>query len=179
MSLIVRPYVHDDAASLTDLLNAVIARGGTTALEDAFTSEQLADTYLDGPNVHICLVAVETDTGRIEGFQTLGRYPTLSDEIGDIGTFAQIDGTKRGVGSALFAEMTKRARALGLSEINATIRSDNEGGLAFYTKQGFDDHAVTVAVPLKDGTPVDRIHKRYRLIEAERAARVDHAEVIA
>jgi L-amino acid N-acyltransferase YncA len=166
VTLIVRPVAPDDAPALADLLNAVIARGGTTALEAPFTPDHLADTYLSGPNVHICLVAVDMVTGRIEGFQTLGRYPGLPDDVGDIGTFARVDGVQRGIGSALFAEMAERARALGLSAINATIRADNAGGLAFYTKQGFIDHAVTLAVPLSDGTPVDRVHKRYPLVAA-------------
>jgi L-amino acid N-acyltransferase YncA len=166
VSMIIRSVLPDDAPELTALLNAVIARGGTTALEEAFTVERLAQTYLNGPNVLICLVAIDTETGCIEGFQTLGRYPNLPDDIGDIGTFARADGAQRGVGSALFTEMAERARALGLSAMNATIRADNEGGLAFYGKQGFVDYSVTAAVPLKDGTPVDRINKRYPLTEA-------------
>lgn len=166
MSLQVRPYQSDDAVEITELLNAIIARGGTTALEEAFTPAQLAETYLDGTNVLACFVAVDSTTGRIEGFQTLGRYPNLPDDIGDIGTFARVDGKQRGVGSALFAAMVERARALGLSEINATIRTDNTGGLTFYGKQGFVDHAVTADIPLNDGTPVDRVHKRFALAMA-------------
>jgi L-amino acid N-acyltransferase YncA len=166
MSLTIRCVLPDDAPELAALLNAVIARGGTTALQEAFTSDHLAHAYLTGPDVHICLVAVDSATGRIEGFQTLGRYPNLPDDIGDIGTFARVGGVQRGVGSALFAEMTERARAHGLSAIHATIRADNEGGLAFYGKQGFVDHSVTTAVPLKDGTLVDRVHKRYALVES-------------
>jgi L-amino acid N-acyltransferase YncA len=166
VSVTIRSVLPDDAPELAALLNAIIARGGTTALEEAFTAEQLADTYLNGPNVLICLVAIDTESGRIEGFQTLGRYPNLPDDIGDIGTFARINGAQRGVGSALFAEMTARARALGLSAINATIRADNEGGLVFYSKQGFVDHSVTKAIPLKDGTLVDRVHMRYLISEA-------------
>jgi L-amino acid N-acyltransferase YncA len=168
VSLTIRPYQSADAAELAELLNAVIARGGTTALEDAFSPEQLAETYLDGPNVLACFVAVDSATGRIEGFQTLGRYPNLPDDVGDIGTFARVDGSKRGVGSALFAAMVECAHQLRLSAINATIRGDNEGGLVFYGKQGFEDHAITAAVPLKDGTPVDRVHKRFTLAMSER-----------
>lgn len=166
MSFIVRQVKPDDASALADLLNAVIAQGGTTALETPFTPQALAHSYLDGPDVHACLVAVDTASGRIEGFQTLGRYPTLPDDVGDIGTFARVDGVQRGVGSALFAAMIEAARAQGLSAINATIRADNAGGLAFYTKQGFVDHSVTNAVPLNDGAPIDRIHKRFALAEA-------------
>ncbi len=163
MSFLVRPYTPDDAPALTELLNAIIAKGGTTALQSAFSVDALAPAYLDGPDVHICLVAVDAATNRIEGFQTLGRVASLPADVGDIGTFARVDGAKRGVGSALFAAMADAARTHGLSAINATIRADNAGGLGFYAKQGFVDHATTRAMPLADGTPVDRVHKRYAL----------------
>ncbi|MBX9884165.1 MAG: GNAT family N-acetyltransferase [Novosphingobium sp.] len=162
MTLTVRPVAADDAAELADLLNAVIAAGGTTALQEPFTREALDAAYLTGPNVHCCFVAEDED-GALLGFQTLGRYPGLPEDVGDIGTFARIGGTQRGIGSALFAATTRRASELGLSAINATIRGDNAGGLAFYTKQGFVDHDVTPGVPLGDGTPVDRVHKRFPL----------------
>ena len=41
MSLEVRSFTAADAHELAQLLNAVIARGGTTALEEPFTPEQL------------------------------------------------------------------------------------------------------------------------------------------
>jgi L-amino acid N-acyltransferase YncA len=159
----VRPARREDAAPLAELLNAIIARGGATALEDPFTPERLAETYLVGPDVHCCFVAVDAQDGRLEGFQTLGRYPTLPPDVGDIGTFARIGSTQRGIGSALFAATRRRAIELGISAINATIRADNAGGLAFYSKQGFQDHSITPAVPLKDGASVDRVNKRYVL----------------
>ena len=159
----VRAVTPGDAAALAELLNAIIAQGGTTALEEPFTPERLADAYLIGPAVLACFVAVDPDTGQLQGFQTLGRYPNLPDDVGDIGTFARIDGKQRGVGSALFVATLARAEALGHRAINATIRADNKGGLAFYTKLGFADHSVTRAVPLKDGTPVDRVNMRYAL----------------
>lgn len=172
MSLTVRPVAADDAAALADLLNAVIAAGGTTALEEPFTPEALAETYLTGPNVHCCFVAEDEDSTLL-GFQTLGRYPGLPDDVGDIGTFARLGAAQRGIGSALFAATASRAAELGLSAINATIRGDNTGGLTFYAKQGFVDYGVTNAVALKDGTLVDRVHKRFVLpaIEAEAPAK--------
>jgi L-amino acid N-acyltransferase YncA len=63
----------------------------------------------------------------------------------------------------LFAMTCNRARALGLLAINASIRADNAGGLAFYQKQGFIDHDIIKGVPLKSGMRVDRIVKRYSL----------------
>ena len=47
--------------------------------------------------------------------------------------------------------------------INATIRADNIGGLAFYSRLGFMDHGISRAVPLRNGVPVDRVSKRYVL----------------
>jgi L-amino acid N-acyltransferase YncA len=163
MSLEIRPATTADAPALAELLNAIIARGGTTALQQAFTPERLDETYLTGRDVLSCVVAVDPDTGRLEGFQTLIREAHLPPDWGDIGTFSRVGGTQKGVGSALFAATRERARALGLAGMNAEIRADNEGGLSFYGKMGFQDHAVASAVPLGDGTPIDRIHKRYPL----------------
>ena len=163
MDLDVRPARDGDAGELAELLNAIIARGGTTALEEPFTPEALARAYLTGPEVISCFVAVDRDSGRLEGFQTLVREDHLPADVGDIGTFARVDGTQRGVGTALFAATREAASAKGLSAINATIRADNTGGLAFYGRMGFVDDSVRRAVPLSDGTPVDRVNKRYAL----------------
>jgi len=165
--IVVRPVRGSDAAEVAELLNAIIARGGTTALETPYSPEHLAEVYLTGPDVLCCFVALDGETGRIEGFQTLGRDADLGPDWGDIGTFSRVGGTQRGVGTAMFAATRARALELGLAGINATIRADNEGGLAFYGKMGFADHKVDRAIPLKDGTPVDRISKRYALHAVE------------
>lgn len=162
MTLTVRPVADTDAPALADLLNEVIVAGGTTALEEPFTPEWLATSFLNGPDVLGCFVA-EDDEGALLGFQTLVRNSGLPEGVADIATFAELGGTRRGIGTALFAATRARAAELGLNAINATIRADNTGGLAFYGKQGFADHGVTEAVPLKDGTPVDRVHKRFAL----------------
>ena len=162
MDLTVRPVTDDDAPALAELLNAIIARGGTTALQEPFTPERLAQAYLTGPDVICCFVAVDA-AGQLQGFQTLGRYPGLPDDVGNIGTFTRVGGVQRGVGTALFAATRDEARRQGLAALNATIRADNAGGLAFYSRMGFRDHSVTHGVPLADGTPVDRVHKRFAL----------------
>ena len=95
------------------------------------------------------------------------REPHLPDDWGNIGTFSRVDGIQRGVGSALFAATREQAGKLGLSVLNAEIRADNRGGLAFYNKLGFEDYQVNCAVPLNDGTPVDRICKRYPLMNGQ------------
>jgi RimJ/RimL family protein N-acetyltransferase len=67
------------------------------------------------------------------------------------------------MGSQLFAVTRQAATEKGLAAINATIRTDNIGGLAFYGRLGFEPYGITRAVLLCDGTPVDRVSKRYVL----------------
>lgn len=164
---VIRPVTSADARALAELLNTIIVAGGTTALEREFTAESLDQTYLTGPEVHCCHVAEDAHDGTLTAFQTLGRYPGLPEDVGDIGTFARIEGRQRGAGSALFAATRAVAQALGHSAINATIRADNAGGLAFYTKLGFADHGVTPGLILADGMSVDRVHKRFNLIQQD------------
>jgi L-amino acid N-acyltransferase YncA len=167
MTVVVRPAEAADAEPLTELINAIIERGGTTALEEPFTPGKLNWIYLTGPDVICCFVAVDAETGELAGFQTLGRWPGLAEGLGDIGTFARIGGQQQGVGTQLFAATRERARALGVQAINATIRADNTGGLAFYSRLGFVDHHVDKDGPLKSGRPVDRISKRFPLAPPE------------
>jgi L-amino acid N-acyltransferase YncA len=157
----IRPVSPQDAAELAQLLNEIIARGGTTALQTPYTPDGLAQAYLTGPDVLCCFVAAAD--GQLLGFQTLGRYPGLPADVGDIGTFTRVGGTQAGIGTALFAATCARARELGLAALNATIRADNAGGLAFYARMGFADHDMVTAVPLSDGTMVGRVRKRFVL----------------
>lgn len=163
MELRVRPTVRADAPALADLLNEIIAAGGTTAYETPFTPEAFAEAHIDGPAVIASMIAEDEDRCAM-GFQILLASEKLECGWGDIGTFARRESTTRGIGSALFAATKAAAIAAGLKAINATIRADNVGGLAFYAKMGFIDYAVARAVPLADGTPVDRISRRFDLV---------------
>lgn len=158
----IRPVQLADAPALALLINDIIARGGTTAFQKAFTPETLAEGWLIGTAVICCFVA-QDDVGVLQGFQMIVKSPSLPQDVGDIGTFARLDSTQRGTGTRLFEKTSQEARRKGLVAINATIRADNSGGLSFYTRLGFVDYAVTHAVPLDDGTPVDRVYKRYQL----------------
>jgi hypothetical protein len=57
----IRPVRNEDAFVLADLLNEIIAGGGTTALEKPFTPEALADDMLTGSSVICCFVALDDD----------------------------------------------------------------------------------------------------------------------
>ncbi|GFE64783.1 GNAT family N-acetyltransferase [Litoreibacter roseus] len=152
---------QDDVSQLVDILNEIITIGGTTAYQKPVSASYF-DRLLDAPDSKTFLHVAERD-GCVAGFQWIEPLDPPDDHIAGIATFAKVSGVQRGIGSALFARTRTACRAAGFTEINATIRGDNTGGLAYYSKMGFEDHSVSANIPLDDGTPVDRIHKRLDL----------------
>lgn len=158
----IREALPKDAPEMAALLNEIIKIGGTTAFEDPVSSAQIAQWYIENDALYFCFVAID-DAGKIAGFQVLESDEGDADKIGYITTFARQTPLVKGVGTALFGSTKERARAMGVRTINAKIRADNTPGLAYYTKMGFVDHDLKHGVPLKDGTPMDRIIKLFTL----------------
>ncbi len=158
----IRPLMREDVADACRILNEIIEIGGTTAFEIPFTEALFAQSYLDGPD-KVCTHVALDEQGEVAGFQWLGTYEELPKDCADIATFTRREPVLRGAGRALFAETARMAAALGFNAINATIRADNAMGLRYYDKMGFQDYSVAYGVPLRDGTPVNRISKRFEL----------------
>ncbi|WP_018235220.1 GNAT family N-acetyltransferase [Ensifer sp. BR816] len=161
-AITVRPARAEDVPALRAFINEIIKIGGTTAHETPFTDASFTAHFLSGAGFVSCFVAEDAD-GRPCAFQALERWDGLPEGWADIGTFARPHAKRPGAGTALFAATKAHARNAGFVAINATIRADNIGGLAYYGKMGFVDYKVDKAVPLKDGRTVDRISKRYLL----------------
>ncbi len=158
----VRPMMREDVVDACRILNQIIAIGGTTAFEIPFSEPLFAQSYLDGVD-KICCHVVLDEQGEVAGFQWLGIHEALPDDCADIATFTRRDPVLKGAGRALFSETVKVATSLGFQSINATIRADNAPGLSYYDKMGFRDASVAYGVPLRDGSPVNRISKRFNL----------------
>jgi len=146
---------------MTALLNRIIAIGGTTAHEVAFTPEAIIAHYIEGVEP-ICCHLAEDDQGLI-GFQSVGHNPALPEGWGDIGTFVAPDRQRSGAGQALFAVTVTAARGAGVRVLNATIRADNAPGLGYYARRGFVDYAEDPDFRLKSGARVGRVSRRFDL----------------
>ena len=157
----VRAMLPDDIAAACAILNQIIRAGGTTALETALNQATFVHYYV-GEDLIICHVVLD-DNGQVAGFQWLGVNDALDRDCADIATFTRRTDVVRGAGRALMATTKSYAKKAGFSQINATIRADNVPGLGYYSNMGFVDHSVARAVPLADGTPVDRISRRFTL----------------
>ena len=157
--MIIRRADKSDADQLCDILNAIIDIGGTTAFQTHIDPTFFdRDGILSGKVETFAHVA-ETDDG-IQAYQWISPF---DGSLCQIATFARPGTAQRGMGSALFPVTRKAAREAGYTEIDATIRADNTGGLAYYAKMGFKTVDVTRAKALPDGTKVDRVHKRLKL----------------
>ncbi len=160
--LIIRSGSAADLRQASDLLNTIVAAGGTTALTTELDREALGGWLLNDPDYSAWQVA-ETEAGDILGFQWIGRVDVLPPEACEIGTYVKTGQTGLGVGSKLFEATKTAARGLGFSWIRAIIRADNSGGLAYYQSRGFEDYDIVRDVVLDNGMVVDKRCKRYNL----------------
>lgn len=162
MSITVRNAGVADARQMAELLNEIIAVGGTTAITDPETKDSIAAWITAHPGSSSWLVAEDGD-GRIMGFQLLEPHKNLPNDAGDIATFVRVGAVQLGIGSKLFDGSRSAAKRLGYAWINATIRADNTGGLAYYGSRGFETYGTDENVSLANGLRVGKVHKRYNI----------------
>ena len=162
MSINVRKATALDARQMASLLNAIIAEGGTTALERPVTSDDINDWMGRDPDRSAWTVAVDAD-GEVVGFQWIEPADYLPTEATEIATFVKLGKTGLGIGSALFRATSAAAKRLGYGWINANIRADNEGGLIYYQSRGFRDYDRWEGYKLPSGNVVDKVLKRFDL----------------
>lgn len=162
MDIQIRPATALDTRQMADLLNALIAEGGTTALTRPVTGADISDWMQSAPGKSAWHVAVN-DAGEVLGFQWIEPAAYLPDDAAEIASFVKIGRAGLGIGSALFEKTRDAARVLGYAWINANIRADNEGGLIYYQSRGFRDYDRWEGYKLDSGLVVDKILKRFDL----------------
>ncbi|MGR3514699.1 MAG: GNAT family N-acetyltransferase [Paracoccaceae bacterium] len=149
-------------AEMAGLLNEIIAAGGTTALAKPVTGSELHEWMQRAPTRSAWHVAEDAD-GTVVGFQWIEPADYLPADAAEIATFAKVGKTGLGIGSRLFDKTTEAARRLGYAWINANIRSDNAGGLAYYQSRGFETYGHKPRVRMANGQIVDKVLKRFDL----------------
>lgn len=157
MTLTTRPMTSADVPSCVEIVNHIIALGGTTAYEQPFTKEDFDAQYCEEPPISIVVLS----RSRIVGFQALFE---VAPGLYSIGCFTDQQNPMKGAGRGMFKATLAAAKLRGGSAILAKITSDNTGGLAYYNRMGFVDFDVKPSdMTRPDGTVVDRIIKRLEL----------------
>jgi L-amino acid N-acyltransferase YncA len=141
LSIAVRPAKVEDAEQILAILNPVIAEGLYSVFDKQLTVEAERDYIRSAPARRTFLVAVDTATDRVIGFQVLDQfeasYTGAFDHVGVMGTYVAQDYRRQGVASALFAASFIAAREAGFEKIATYVRADNPAALATYQAHGF------------------------------------------
>lgn len=145
---------------MAEILNELIDDGTTTALASPVSADNLGDWMTHARSAwHVA----EDDAGLVMGFQWIEPADYLPEDAAEIATFARRGHTGLGIGSALFRATEAAARKLGYAWINANIRADNPGGLAYYQSRGFEDYGTIEGYRMENGQIVDKVLKRFDL----------------
>lgn len=158
----VRRALPIDTRQMADLLNAIIEKGGTTAIARPVTGHDIAAWMASAPARSAWHVAVDAG-GAVLGFQWIEPASYLPENAAEIASFVQLGRARLGIGSQLFEATRKAAKRLGYDWINANIRADNAGGLIYYQSRGFRDYDRWEGYELPSGEVVDKVLKRFDL----------------
>ncbi|MEM9393824.1 MAG: GNAT family N-acetyltransferase [Pseudomonadota bacterium] len=131
-----------DASGMALVVNEIIHKGGTTALKDQISRNDILVWMQQSPDQSAWHIA-ETDQARILGFQTVQPATDLPADACNISTFVETGRNEISVGSRLFDRTAEAARVLGYRWINASVRADNPGALTYYQSRGFETYGRT------------------------------------
>ena len=136
----IRDVRVEDAAEIAAILNPIIEARTYTALDTPVTVDLERDFIRTFPSRGIFLVAVDTATDRIAGFQDVSPFADFThafDHVGVIGTYVDLELRRQGIATRLFEATFDAARRKGYEKFFTYVRSDNEAGLKTYLRQGF------------------------------------------
>ena len=123
MILHIRRAGAHDTRAMADLLNEIIAKGGTTSMTRPVTAADLS-TWMEQTRGRNAWHVAEDDLGQTLGSQFIEPKNKLPPDACDIATFARLGHSGLGIGSRLFDVTRLAAAELGYRWINATIRPD-------------------------------------------------------
>lgn len=145
MNLVVRAARDEDADQMAAILNEIVSIGGLTSREGPFDGERIRREFISPPRGISCFVAAAGSD--VKGFQSLEwsdpDWPgedRLPADWAFISTYVQSGHRRLGIGKALFGRTIAAADAAGVCFIDASIRLENAGALAFYDSLGFEDY---------------------------------------
>ena len=155
-----------DAKAMCDLLNPIIEEGSTTAHRNLFDSERMIRTHIEAPL--LIRTTLASEGAELLGFQLLEwadpEYEgpeAIPETWAVIASFVQSGRQGLGIGRLLWRETLLAAKSAGVEVIDASIRSDNVPGLAYYSGLGFRDYSTIKAMKMSDGSLIDKTRKRY------------------
>lgn len=156
----IRDVRVEDAEQILAILNPIIAARCYTAMDSPFDLEVEREFIRTFPAHGTFLVAVDTESDRIVGFQNVspfGAFTHAFDHVGVIGTYVDLERRRQGIASRLFAATYDAARRKGYEKFFSYVRADNHAGLETYLRQGFRRIGTAERHAIIDGRYIDEV----------------------
>jgi L-amino acid N-acyltransferase YncA len=156
----IREVRIEDAEGISAILNPIIAARCYTAMDTAITVEVEREFIRTFPGRGTFLVAIDTASSRIVGFQNVSPFGTFThafDHVGVIGTYVDLESRRQGIATQLFAATFEAARRKGYEKFFTYVRADNEAGLQTYLRQGFRIVGAAERHAKIDGRYIDEV----------------------
>ncbi len=156
----IRDVRIEDAEDVAAILNPIIAARCYTALDTPVTVEQEREFIRSFPARGIFLVAFDTASNRVVGFQDVSPFADFThafDHVGVIGTYVDLNRRRQGIAGRLFAATCEAARHKGYEKFFTYVRADNEAALQTYLCHGFRIVGAAERQARIDGRYIDEI----------------------
>ena len=156
----IRDVRIEDAEEILAILNPIIAARCYTAMDTPFTVEVEREFIRTFPSQGIFLVAVDTVSNRIAGFQDVspfGSFTHAFDHVGVIGTYVDLERRRQGIASRLFAATFEASRRKGYEKFFTYVRADNSAALQTYLRHGFRIVGTAARQAKIDGKYIDEV----------------------
>ena len=140
MEFSIRRVRVEDARSIIQVLNPIIAAGNYTIMDEEISVEEQIDYIRGFPERGVFNVAVSAANQEILGLQSVEPFSTSVDafrHVGEISTFVSFASRRNGIGRSLSQATFEAAKERGFLKIIAMIRADNPQAVSFYLSQGF------------------------------------------
>ena len=140
MEYSIRSVRVEDARSIIELLNPIIAAGKYTIMDEEISVEEQTDFIRGFPERGVFHVAASAARQEILGLQSVEPLPASTNalkHVGEISTYVSLAARRNGIGRSLSQATFRAAKERGFLKIIALIRADNPPAVAFYGSQGF------------------------------------------
>ncbi len=124
MTLIIRPATLADIRQMAEIAGPPV------------TAQGLAD-WMDGDSAYAAWHLIEDESGRLLGFQHIGRSDALPADACEIATFVDPNPVPRGAAARLFDVTAQAARLLRYAWISADVAAENTAARIYYQNRGF------------------------------------------
>ena len=156
----VREVRIEDAEEIAGILNPIILARCYTAIDTPVSVDDERRFIQKFPSRGIFLVAADTTSARIVGFQDVSPFADFShafDHVGVIGTYVDLERRRQGIASRLFAATFEAAKQKGYEKFFSYVRADNQAGLRTYLSRGFRIVGTAERHANIDGKYIDEI----------------------